>query len=70
MVTGLDLSMWPPALAFALVVIVCVCHVLPDVLETPFRPKTSRPLSTAGTPSAQPSTVTQTSKPYRATLTA
>jgi hypothetical protein len=30
--TQLDLSMWPPALVFALCVVYVICKVLPDIL--------------------------------------
>lgn len=44
----LDLSMWPPALVFALVVIVLVCHVLPDVISLSPSKRSSRPSSPSG----------------------
>ena len=56
-----DLSMWPPALVFALVVIVLVCHVLPDVLSISSHQPTSLPLSTGGTSSVPPSPTTTSS---------
>lgn len=56
-----DLSMLPAGLAWALVVIVLVCHVLPDVITLTGTPKTSPQPSTAGTSSAQPSPTTKSS---------
>lgn len=41
----LDLSMWPPALVWSLLVIVLVCHVLPDAIA--LSPKS--PTSPSGT---------------------
>ena len=41
-IDGVDYSGWPPALAFALCVIVLVCRVLPDVLTITSTPRTSR----------------------------
>lgn len=48
-----DLSMWPPALVFSLVVIVLVCHVLPDVLRLAPKETTSLPSSGTVTSSAK-----------------
>lgn len=59
----LDLSMWPPVLVWSLLVIVLVCHVLPDAIALAPKTSTSLPPSTDGTPSQSPSTVIQTSKP-------
>lgn len=57
----LDLSTLPPALVWALVVIVLVCHVLPDAIRISPKPTTSPLPSTGGTPSPSPSTAIPTS---------
>lgn len=47
----LDLSMWPPALVWSLLVIVLVCHVLPDAIAlTPRASASTAP--TSAVPSA------------------
>lgn len=50
----LDLSMWPPALVWSLLVIVLVCHVLPDAISLSKRKPTS--LRTSGTTTTGTST--------------
>lgn len=46
----LDLTTLPPALVLCLVVIVLVCHVLPDVLTLSPSRKSSLPNSPSGQP--------------------
>jgi hypothetical protein len=57
----LDLSYLPPAIAWVMVVIVLVCHVLPDVISFEKTRTISLPSSTAGTSSPVSSTTTSSS---------
>ena len=54
---------WPPALVFALIVIVLVTKTLPDSIGPCATKKTSLRSSTAGTSSPSNSTTTQSSEP-------